>query len=214
MQSRNGARHAWDNPSMPETASTRSSVAQGVVFVILGAIGLLAAFALTLEKFHLLQNPGSVPSCDFSLLVQCGANLNSPQGSIFGFPNPVIGLMAWPVVITIGVALIGGSRFPRWFWLGLNLGVAGALAFVIWLIGTSIFALATLCPWCMVTWSVVIPLFWVVTFDNLRTGRLPLGSAMRRFAASAYSWIPLITLGCLIVIAVIAQLRLDVLNYL
>jgi uncharacterized membrane protein len=189
-------------------------VAQGIVFVILGAIGLLAAFALTLEKFHLLQDPGSVPSCDFSLLVQCGANLNSPQGSIFGFPNPVIGLMAWPVVITIGVALIGGSRFPRWFWLGLNLGVAGALAFVIWLIGTSIFALATLCPWCMVTWSVVIPLFWMVTFDNLRTGRLPLGSAMRRLAAAAYSWIPLITLGCLIVIAVIAQLRLDILNYL
>ncbi|PPL20505.1 vitamin K epoxide reductase family protein [Microterricola pindariensis] len=199
---------------MPETASTRSSIPHGVLTVILGAIGLLAAFALTLEKFHLLQVPGSVPSCDFSLLVQCGANLNSPQGAIFGFPNPVIGLMAWPVVITIGVALIGGVRFPRWFWLGYNAGVVLALAFVVWLIGTSIFALATLCPWCMVTWAVVIPLFWMVTLENLRTGRLPLGAAVRRFADAAYGWIPLITLLSYLVVAVIAQLRLDVISHL
>lgn len=184
----------------------------GVLTVILGAIGLLAAFALTLEKIHLLEVPGSVPSCDFSLLVQCGANLNSAQGSLFGFPNPVIGLMAWPVVITIGVALIGGVRFPRWFWLGFNAGVVLALCFVIWLIGTSIFALATLCPWCMVTWAVTIPLFWIITLENLRSGRIPAGAAVRRLADSAYGWIPLITLLCYLIVAVIAQLRLDVLG--
>lgn len=197
---------------MPETASSRSTTLHGVLTVILGAIGLLAAFALTLEKIHLLQVPGSVPSCDFSLLVQCGANLNSPQGSIFGFPNPLIGLMAWPVVITSGVALIGGVRFPRWFWLGYNAGVVLALAFVVWLISTSIFDLATLCPWCMVTWSVVIPLFWMVTLENLRSARIPAGPAVRRFADAAYGWIPLITLLCYLIVAVVAQLRLDVIS--
>lgn len=199
---------------MPETASTRSPVLQGSLFVLLGAIGLLAAFALTLEKFHLLQNPDATLSCDYSLLVQCGANLNSPQGAIFGFPNPVIGLMAWPVVITIGVALLGGSRFARWFWLGLNIGVAGALAFVAWLIATSIFALATLCPWCMVTWAVVIPLFWIVTLENLRSGRFGRSASLRQFGDAAYSWIPLITFVCYLIIALIAQLRLDVISYL
>lgn len=199
---------------MPETASTRSPILQGSLFVLFGVIGLIAAFALTLEKFHLLQNPDASLSCDFSLLVQCGANLNSPQGAIFGFPNPLIGLMAWPVVITIGVALISGSRFARWVWIGFNVGVAGALAFVIWLMATSIFALATLCPWCMVTWSVVIPLFWVVTFENLRAGRFTKSESIRKFADSAYSWIPLITFVCYLIVAIIAQLRLDVLSYL
>lgn len=214
MQTPNDTRNAWDNRCMPETASNRSPVLQGSLLIILGAIGLVAAFALTVEKFHLLENPAASLSCDFSLLVQCGANLNSPQGSIFGFPNPLIGLMAWPVVITIGVARASGSRFARWVWIGLNVGVAGALAFVIWLMATSIFALATLCPWCMVTWSVVIPLFWMVTIENLRSGRFGGSAKLRQFADSAYSWIPLITFVCFLIVAIVAQLRLDVISYL
>lgn len=214
MQTPNDARNAWDNRCMPETASSRSSVLQGSLLIVLGAIGLLAAFALTIEKFHLLENPTASLSCDFSLLVQCGANLNSPQGSIFGFPNPLIGLMAWPVVITIGVALASGSRLARWVWVGFNIGVLGALAFVIWLMTTSIFALATLCPWCMVTWSVVIPLFWIVTIENLRRGRFGGSTKLRQFADAAYSWIPLITFVCFLIVAIVAQLRLDVISYL
>lgn len=199
---------------MPEKASMRPTVVQGILLIILGAVGLLAAFALSLEKIHVLQDPDAQLGCDFSLLVQCGANLNSPQGAVFGFPNPFMGLMAWPVVITIGVALLNNTRFARWFWIGLNVGTAAALAFVVWLIATSIFALSTLCPWCMVTWAVVIPLFWIVTLENLRTGRIPGGAGVRRVAEAAYSWIPLITLLCYLVVAVIAQLRLDVLHYL
>ncbi len=198
---------------MPETASSRRPVLLGSLLIIFGLIGLLAAFALTLEKIHLLQDPGATASCDFSLLVQCGANLNSPQGSLFGFPNPILGLMAWPVVVTIGVLLVSGTRLARWVWIGFNVGVALALVFVIWLISTSIFVLATLCPWCMVTWAVVIPLFWVVTLDNLRTGRIPVGDTMKRYADAAYGWIPLITLLCYLAVAVIAQLRLDVIQY-
>ena len=97
---------------------------------------------------------------------------------MFGFPNPFIGLMAWPVVITIGVALLGGVRFPRWFWAGFNVGVAGALVFVGWLIAQSIYVLDVLCPWCMLTWAVTIPTFWAVTLYNLREGNIP-GSGTR-----------------------------------
>ncbi|MGO7984296.1 vitamin K epoxide reductase family protein, partial [Rhizobium johnstonii] len=73
---------------------------------------------------------------------------------------------------TIGVALLARARFAAWFWIGFNVGVLGALALVIWLMSESIFVLGTLCPWCLVTWAVVIPLFWIVTIDNLRTGRI------------------------------------------
>ena len=75
-------------------------------------------------------------------------------------------------MIAVGVGLLAGARFARWFWIAFNLGIAGALAFVIWLIGQSIFVLGTLCPWCMLVWIVTIPLFWVVTFRNLARGRL------------------------------------------
>ncbi|MEO6200011.1 MAG: vitamin K epoxide reductase family protein [Cryobacterium sp.] len=180
--------------------------------VVAGAIGFAAAFALTLDKIALLQDPNAQLSCNFSVLIGCGTNLNSPQGAIFGFPNPLIGIAAWAVVITIGMAILAGARYASWFWIGLNVGVTGAIVLVSWLIGQSIFVLDILCPWCMVTWAVTIPVFLAVTLYNLKSGHIPLPASGRRVAASLYGWVPLITLGCFIAVAAIAQIQMDVLN--
>jgi len=185
-----------------------------IFLVIAGAIGFAAAFALTLDKVHMLEDPNAQLSCNFSVLIGCSTNLASWQGSLFGFPNPLIGLAAWSVVITIGMAILAGARFGRWFWLGLNVGVAGAMAFVIWLIFESIFVLDVLCPWCMVTWAVTIPAFLAVTLYNLKRGHIPASASVRRMAAGAYSWLFVITIACYIIFAVVAQLNMDVLNRL
>lgn len=185
-----------------------------VFLVIAGALGLLGAFALTVEKFVLLQNPDASLGCDFSLVVQCGRNLASWQGSLFGFPNPLIGLIGFTAPIVVGVAMLAGARFARWFWALFTAGVTGALAFVIWLISQSIFVLGTLCPWCMLVWAVTIPLFWSTLLRSVSTGALPLGAGARRVASALYGWVPLITVLSYAVVAVIAQLRLDVLSYL
>jgi hypothetical protein len=66
----------------------------------------------------------------------------------------------------------------------------------------------------MTTWFVTIPVFWVVTFHNLKSGNIPLPDEGRRFFAAGYGWIPLITLVCYLVVAVAAQLQLDVINRL
>ncbi|MFO7689157.1 MAG: vitamin K epoxide reductase family protein [Cryobacterium sp.] len=183
-----------------------------VFLIISGLIGLAAAFALTMDKVRMLEDPAAQLSCNFSVLVSCSTNLASWQGEVFGFPNPLIGLAAWSVVITVGVAVLTGARFGRWFWLGLNLGFTGAIVFVVWLIYQSIFVLDVLCPWCMVTWAVTIPGFIAVTLYTLKTGALPAGGAVRRAAGAAYSWTFLITLACYIVFAVVAQVHMDVLN--
>ncbi|RLQ85952.1 vitamin K epoxide reductase family protein [Mycetocola zhadangensis] len=185
------------------------------VFLILaGAIGEVAAFALTLEKLHTLTSPGEALSCDFSVLVQCGANLESWQGSVFGFPNPLLGIAGWVAPIAVGVAILAGARFARWFWVLFNIGLAGALGFVIWLISQSIFVLGTLCPWCMVTWAVTIPVFLAVTLYNVSRGNLPASAGIRRVASALYGWLAPLTVACYLVIAIVAQLRLDVLRTL
>ncbi|PJJ71966.1 putative membrane protein [Diaminobutyricimonas aerilata] len=185
------------------------------VFLILaGIIGWTAAAVLMVERSVLLEDPDATLACDFSLLVQCGKNITSWQGSLFGFPNPVIGLVGFVAPVVMGTALLLRRRPARWVWSGFNLGVLGALVFVIWLIYQSIFELATLCPWCMVVWSVTIPLFWSVTLYNLKEGHLGGGPALRRFAEAAYSWVPAITVGSYLVVAIVAQVRLDVLSYL
>jgi uncharacterized membrane protein len=193
---------------------SKHPVVLAIFLIVAGVVGWIAAFALTVEKFVLLTDPTEALGCDFSVLVQCRANLESWQGSLFGFPNPVIGLAAWIAPIVVGVALLAGARFARWFWVLFNLGVVGALAFVIWLISQSVFVLGTLCPWCMVTWSATIPLFWAVTLYNLREGNIPLGARVRRLGAALYGWVPAITLASYLVVALIAQLRLDVLGSL
>jgi uncharacterized membrane protein len=193
---------------------SKRPVVLAIFLIVAGVVGWIAAFALTVEKFVLLTDPTEALGCDFSVLVQCRANLESWQGSLFGFPNPVIGLAAWIAPIVVGVALLAGARFARWFWVLFNLGVVGALAFVIWLISQSVFVLGTLCPWCMVTWSATIPLFWAVTLYNLREGNIPLGARVRRLGSALYGWVPAITLASYLVVALIAQLRLDVLGSL
>jgi uncharacterized membrane protein len=185
-----------------------------IFLIVAGVIGEIAAFALTIEKIHTLTAPGESLSCDFSVLVQCGANLQSWQGSVFGFPNPLLGLAGWAAPIAVGVSILAGARFARWFWVAFNLGLAGALGFVIWLISQSIFVLGTLCPWCMVTWAVTIPAFLAVTLYNLREGHLPGSPAVRRVSRTLYGWIVPLTVACYLIVAVIAQLRLDVLRTL
>jgi uncharacterized membrane protein len=199
---------------VPPTEQVKRPTGLAVFLIIAGAIGFVAAFALTLDKIHLLENPEAQLSCNFSVLIGCSTNLASWQGALFGFPNPLIGVAGWSVVITIGAALFAGARFARWFWLGLNLGVAGALALVIWLIGQSIFVLDVLCPWCMVTWAVTIPSFLAVTLYNLKSGHIPATASVRRFAAGASSWLVVITLACYLVVAVIAQVQMDFLSRL
>jgi len=193
---------------------SKRPVVLAIFLIVTGVVGWIAAFALTVEKFVTLTNPTAPLGCDFSVLVQCRANLESWQGSLFGFPNPVIGLAAWIAPLVVGVAILAGARFARWFWVLFNLGIVAALAFVIWLISQSMFVLGTLCPWCMVTWSVTIPLFWAVTLYNLREGNIPVPAGVRRVAAAVYGWVPAITLASYLVVALIAQVRLDVLGSL
>lgn len=184
------------------------------MLLVTGAVGLVASFALTMDKFALLENPNAQLSCNVSVLVGCSTNLNSVQGSVFGFPNPLLGLVFWSAMVTIGVALLAGARFAGWFWALFSLGTAASLALVVWFISQSIFVLRVLCPWCMTTWAVTIPLFLVVTMYTLRSGVLPIPNPLRRAAAAAYSWIPLITLVCYLAVAGLAQWQLNVLGQL
>ncbi|WP_431277261.1 vitamin K epoxide reductase family protein [Leifsonia poae] len=189
--------------------TSRRPIALAVFLIVAGAIGFWAAFQLTLDKLAVLANPNAQLSCNFSLLVGCSKNLNSAQGAIFGFPNPLLGIAGWTAVIAVGVSILAGARFAKWYWMLFNLGVVGALVLVIYLITQSITVLNVLCPWCMVTWLVTIPTFWAVTFYNLKEGNIPVSASVRRFFGKLYGWVPLITIVCYAIVAILAQIQLD-----
>ena len=147
---------------MTDAQAQRRPLTLAILLIVTGAIGWYASFALTVDKILVLENPQADLDCNFTLLVQCGANLQSWQGSVFGFPNPLIGLGGFVAPIAVGVAILAGAAFARWFWIAFTVGVAGAYAFAIWLQVQSFFFLGTLCPWCMLVWAVTIPLFWTL----------------------------------------------------
>ncbi|MGN6426240.1 MAG: vitamin K epoxide reductase family protein [Leifsonia sp.] len=194
----------------PAAADYRRPTALAVFLIIAGVIGFWAAFMLTLDKFALRANANAQLSCNFNVLVGCGKNLGSWQGSLLGFPNPLLGLAGWTATIAVGVGLLAATgRFARWYWLTFNVGVVLALALVIFLITASLTDLRVLCPWCMVTWSVTIPTFWAVTLYNLKSGNIPLPERARRFFGTLYGWVPVITLVSYAIVAILAQLQLD-----
>lgn len=200
-------------PPQPASAeANRRPIGYALLLVVCFAFGIWAAFQLTLDKFAVLEHPDATLSCNISPFIQCSKNLGSAQGSVFGFPNPLIGLMAWIAPLVVGAALLAGARFDRWFWALFNLGTLGGWVFVCWLQYQSIEVLHTLCIWCMLTWSVMIPLFWVTTFRNLATGVYGAG-APARIGAVLLRWSPVVVIANYLVIAVAAQLQFDLIHF-
>lgn len=140
--------------------------------ILVSAIGLVASFILTIEKFQLLKDPKVQLSCNFNPVVSCGSVISSPQAEAFGFANPLIGLVGFAVIITIGVGMIAGAKYKRWFWLGLQAGTIFGVLFSTWLFYQSLYVIKALCPFCIVVWAVVIALFVYVTRYNLINGNI------------------------------------------
>jgi uncharacterized membrane protein len=154
----------------PPTEPTRRTP---LLLTIGGAIGLLAAAILLIEKIRLIEDPTYVPTCSINPILSCGSVMTTDQAEAFGFPNPIIGVAGFAAVLTTGVALIAGATLRRWYWLGLQAGVTFGIGFVHFLIFQSLYRIGALCPYCMVVWVVTIPLFLFVTLHNARAGHLP-----------------------------------------
>ena len=93
-----------------------------LLLLFTGAAGLLASWVITLDKFKLLQDPDFTPGCSLNPVVSCGSVMESDQAEAFGFPNPMLGLVAYAIVICVGMSLLAGAAFPRWYWLTLDAG--------------------------------------------------------------------------------------------
>jgi len=155
-----------DSEADQAAADDRSGVevrrASAIWVLIAGVLGLTAALTLTIEKIEILINPNYVPSCSINPVLSCGSVMITKQASAFGFPNPLIGIVAFTVVVVTGVLAVAKVRLPRWYWAGLAVGTLLGVAFIHWLIFQSLYRIGALCPYCMVVWAVTIPLLVVV----------------------------------------------------
>ncbi|MDX3714997.1 vitamin K epoxide reductase family protein [Streptomyces europaeiscabiei] len=168
-----GSALAPDATTAGRTHTVGASRRTGLVMLLTGIAGWLASFQLTVDDWRLLRDPSYQPPCNISPVVSCGSVMSSPQGSLFGFPNMLLGLGAFAAVATLGIAVLSGARLHRRLWLALEAGALVGVVFAHWLIGQSLYELNKLCPYCAVVWVVAIALFWYVTLHCLERGIIP-----------------------------------------
>ncbi|MDX8153313.1 vitamin K epoxide reductase family protein [Patulibacter brassicae] len=168
-------------PSRPDSPPSGRGI--GVLLLAAGLVGLAVSGELAIEKLRLLENPLYVPPCSLGESVDCGTIMTSDQAeALFGIPNPFLGLAGFGGLLTAGLALVGGARPGRSFWIALQLGLTFAVLFVHWLIFQALYRIEAVCPFCMAMWAVTIPAFAYVTLRNLEgaaSGSSRLASAAR-----------------------------------
>ncbi|MEZ0164722.1 vitamin K epoxide reductase family protein [Kineococcus sp. LSe6-4] len=178
---------------------------RGLLLLLGGVLGFVAAFTLTVERIMLAEDPSYVPSCSLNPVISCGSVMVTPQAALFGFPNPLIGIAAFAVSTFLGVLVLSRVALPRWVERAYLGGITLGAVFIGWLISQSLYSIHALCPYCMVVWAVVIPTFWVHLADALDRGLLPVPGGARAAARAVVDYrVLLIVLSYAAVLAMVA----------
>lgn len=156
------------------------------LLIICGLIGVYCSFVLSQDKILLLEHPNTHLGCSLDPIIACGNVISSKQGHAFGFPNPFLGLAGFAAVTTVGVTMLAGAKFKRWFWLLMNAGTLFALGFVHWLYFQSVYKIGSLCIYCMTVWVVTITSFWYITLFNIDSKNIVLP---KWIPSGVYPWV-------------------------
>lgn len=142
-----------------------------------GLVGSFASFILALDELHLARDPNAVLQCGINLVLNCGTVMQTAQASLLGFPNMFIGLLAFPVIVTIALAGLFKTKFPKRFMQLANVAVALGALFAYWMFFDSVYVIQTLCPWCLsVTFTMTVLLF---AFTHYNAKELNIGKSKK-----------------------------------
>jgi uncharacterized membrane protein len=146
------------------------------ILIIDSIIGLWASFVLTIDTIALIKNPGVQLPCNINPFVSCTSVATTWQASVFGFPNSLLGIVAFAMLLAIGIMLYSGGRSRKPLWLLVNLGTLAAMIFVMWFFYQSVYNIGLLCIYCMTVWAVTWPLFLYTTIWNFKEDHFTLPS--------------------------------------
>lgn len=180
-----------------------------IVMIIFSFIALIAAFTLSVEKIEKLMNPQVELSCSINLVLDCGKVMDTAQSHVFGFPNMFIGLMAYPILIAVALAALGGVKFPRWYMRTANIGILLGALFAYFLFFSSVYAIQILCPWCLVvtfSTTLILSAFTHVTLRNNVWGlKKATDKRVQKFLAAGYG--KLITFAWIVILIGVVFLK-------
>lgn len=140
-------------------------------------IGLIAAFLQTIEKLILIENKNATLPCNFNDVFNCSTVLSAPQSSLFGFPNSLICIMIFTLLLTVGIVGMTKSRLSRQFLYGIQALALFMLTFALWFLLTSTYIIGAICVFCLVCFGGLLLInaaLWRLNFStSSEMNRLP-----------------------------------------
>lgn len=180
-----------------------------MVLLFASSLALLAAFQLSLDKLHLLENPEAGLSCSINAVLNCASVMKTPQASLLGFPNSFLGLMVYPVLIFVAIALLSGVKLNRFVLRLLFAGALSAALFAWWLYFDSVYVIEILCPWCLLTTTTTTIIFAAITRLSILEGIFGFSKARQKQLISLIKnqYDVVLTLSFLIVLALLIIMK-------
>lgn len=155
-------------PIRPIDTSPKLAAALPYILIIGGIIGIICSVILMSDQIQIWKDPQFLPSCNLNPIVSCGTVINSKEGEIFGIPAPFFGLMVFPAILTVGVAMLAGATFKSWFWRLFEAGMVGSVLFALWLFWLSLYRVHAVCPFCLTVDVAVYTVAWYTTLYVIR----------------------------------------------
>lgn len=170
------------------------------ILISLSAVGLFASAILTNDAILLAKNPEADLPCNINPFLSCTSVATVWQSSVFGFPNSILGTIAFSLLFGVGLALLfhvipsesmsekifGLNKRKKFFWTLVNLGTFASVLFVLWFAYQSIFVIRSLCIYCMFIWSITWPTFLYTTIWNTQEGHFSLNKIHKNFDKFIY----------------------------
>ncbi len=142
-----------------------------IVMAVFSLFALFAAFQLSVDKVHMLENPDSKLPCSINVVLNCASVMKTPQASLLGFPNSFLGIIGFTIFLFFAVSSLMGARYTKMIIKLLLAGIVGAWIFALWLFFDSLYVIQILCPWCLLTTLsttiVLATLLRIVLMDNV-----------------------------------------------
>jgi len=177
--------------------------------LLFATLSLIASFVLSYDAIILARNPDAILSCSINAIFDCAKVGTTWQANVFGFPNAFLGLIAEPVVMTIAVASLCGTRFPRWFMFTANIVYFLGVVFAYWLLVQSTFVIGALCPWCILVTISTTFVFWSMTRWNILEANLFLPPAAQAKARAFVDggWMTIALMSWLVLVGLLEVLK-------
>lgn len=135
---------------------------------VMALIGLASSFAILTQKINLLENPATNVSCNINPLLSCSNVMESAQAETFGFPNPILGLMGFSMLLVFSVLGLLKTQFSRIVYiLGMIAATFGA-GFSVYLFYQTTYFIGAICLYCVAVWFASL-----ITFSEFLVYHLP-----------------------------------------